>query len=306
MSFGHPWGLFVAAGIGAAFLFLYRALEQRKRADALQYSNLAFVLAGTQARPVFGRLLAAAWLAAVLLAAIPIADPNVNLWLPAKDGVAVLCIDTSGSMAATDVAPSRASAAKNAALAFIDHVPTGAKIGIVAFSSAAAIVQPVTTDRSAIPTALEQLPVPNGATAIGDALLLAARALPPRGHRVVVLITDGVSNRGEDPLAAAQILGAQGIRLFTVGIGTNAQAIIPGTNEQAGIDEDALRSYASAADGTYSRGGTAGALREILVALGRTTTLELKQVRVSAACAVVGGFLMIATFLTGLAAGRYP
>lgn len=306
MSFGTPWGLLVAAGIVAAFAVLYRRLEGRKRANALRYSNLAFVLAATQSRPLFTRLLAAAWLAAVLLVALALADPRVHLWLPAKDGAVVLCIDTSGSMAATDVTPNRAAAAKNAAVAFIDHVSGGTKVGIIAFSSTAAVVQPVTPDLAAVTAALDQVPMSNGATAVGDALLLAGKTLPQRGHRVVVLITDGVSNRGEDPLAASQVLAAQGVRLFTVGIGTNGEAIIPGTNEQARIDEDALRAYASAANGAYSRAGSAGALREILAALGRTTTLEVKQVRVSAAFAFVGGFLMITAFLIGMAAGRYP
>lgn len=306
MSFSHPLRLLIAGALVAAFFLLYRALEARKRGNALQYSNLAFVLAATQARPYFGRLLAAAWLAGVLLLGIAVAGPRAYVWLPAKDGSVILCIDTSGSMTAADVSPNRAGAAQAAARAFMEHLPAGTKAGIVAFSSSATIVQQLTADRTALASALDRVPLPNGATAIGDALLLAGRALPPRGHRVVVLITDGVSNRGEDPLSAAQVLGAQRVRLFTVGIGTNGSAIIPGTDQEASIDEDALRAYASAANGAYSRAGDAGALRETLAALGRTTSLELKRVDVSLASAFAGGLLMIAAFLSGLAAGRYP
>lgn len=306
MSFDRPWGLLLAALLVASFCLLYRTLEARKRAGALTYSNLAFVVAATQARPTLGRLLAAAWLAAVALLAIAFAGPRMHVWVPAKDGSVVLCVDTSGSMAATDVSPSRADAVKAAALAFINHIPFGTKVAIVAFSSGAGVVAPLTTDRDALRAALDQIPLPNGATAIGDALLLAGSTLPARGHRVVVLITDGVNNRGEDPLAAAQVLGAKRIRLFTVGIGTNGGSIIPGTSQEASIDEDALRAYASAAGGTYSRAGDAGALRQTLAALGRTTTLEVKKVDVALPAATAGALLMIAAFLAGMAAGRYP
>lgn len=306
MSFDRPVELLLAALAVGAFFLLYRALEARKRTGTLLYSNLKFVVAATQERPILGRILAAAWVTAVALLAIALAGPHMRVWVPAKDGAVVLCIDTSGSMAATDISPNRADAAKAASLAFITHIPAGTHVALVAFSSEAAVVAPLTTDTVRLRAAMDQVPLPNGATAIGDALLLAGSTLPPSGHRVVILITDGVNNRGQDPLAAAQVLGAKGIRLFTVGIGTNGGSIIPGTNQEASIDEDALRAYASAGGGTYSRAGDANALRQTLAALGRTTTLEVKKVDVALPAAMAGSLLMIVAFLSGMAAGRYP
>lgn len=306
MSFEHPLRLLFAALACAAFFVLYRALEARRSRTTLLYSNLAFVLAATQARPIFTRLLAVAWLSAAALLAIAVSGPRLSLWVPVKDGSAVLCIDTSGSMAAVDVAPSRAAAAKSAALAFVGNLPPGNRVAVVTFSNGAGVLQPLTRDPSMVRAALDGIPPPNGATAIGDALLAAGNALPTRGHRVVILITDGVNNRGEDPLAAAQALGAKHIRLFTIGIGTNGGSIIPGTNAEAAIDEDALRAYAAAADGTYARAGDAGALRETLAALGRTTALEVKRVDAALPAAIAGAALMIVTLITSMAAGRYP
>src|SRR5207302_1793085 len=128
-----------------------------------------------------------------------IAGPHLILPVPAHDGAVFICIDTSGSMVATDVAPTRADAANAAAKAFIEASPQGTKIGIIAFSGAAGIVQPLTADRQQAIASLASVPAPNGATAFGDALQLAAQSLPDRGHRVVILITDGVYNAGTDP-----------------------------------------------------------------------------------------------------------
>ena len=125
------------------------------------------------------------------------------------------------------------------------------------------------------------MPYPNGATAIGDALQLAARNLPPKGNRVIILITDGVNNAGADPSEIAQYLGAHHIPIFTIGIGTNSGEIIPGTNQEATIDEDALRSYAQASGGAYARVESASQLRDALGRLGRITTLERKHVDAS-------------------------
>ncbi len=109
--------------------------------------------------------------------------------------------------------------------------------------------------------ALDTVPPANGATAIGDALALAGQMLPASGHRAIVLVTDGVNNNGVDPLEVAQQLGARGIAIYTVGIGTNGSGLaIPGTTEEASIDEDALREIATAGNGTYTRTVDAAAI----------------------------------------------
>lgn len=306
MTFSHPFRLVLALLAVALFALLYRQLERRKTGTEIAYSNLPFLIAATRTGARTGALLFAGWLVALIVFAAALGGPHLRVWVPAKDGSVMICIDTSGSMASTDVAPTRGEAARSAAAAFIDGAPAGIKIGAIAFATSADVVAPLSSDRAQTRGSLDQIPLPNGATAIGDALALAQRSLPPRGHRVVILITDGVSNRGVDPMAAAQDLAAHHIVLYTVGIGTNNGALVPGTNQVAGIDEDALRAYAQATGGTYARADDAGQLRQALARLGRTTTFERRTVDASLAAATIGGALMLASFAIGFALGRFP
>jgi Ca-activated chloride channel family protein len=215
-----------------------------------------------------------------------------------------ICIDTSGSMRSTDVQPTRAQAAKDAARAFVDQTSPGTKIGIIAFSSGASVVLPLTADHDQAKAALDAIPEPDGATAIGDALRLAAEGLPPAGHRVVVLVTDGVANVGADPQEAAQFLGSHHIPIYTIGIGTPNGDVIGG--EQATIDESALQSYAEVSGGAYARAENATQLRDALARLGNVTAFERKPVDTSLGFAFAAALLFAGAMFTGLATGRVP
>ena len=256
MTFDRPVDLVAALAAVVVFAIVYDRLARRRTARDLAYSNVAFFLAATRPRAWIPRALQALWLLALLCVALAIGGPHLTLPVPARDGSVFICIDTSGSMASTDVEPTRAAAAKAAARAFIAETPPGTKIGIIAFAGAAGIVQPLSADHQTVETALDDIPLPNGATAIGDALQLAAQNLPERGHRVVILITDGVNNAGTDPTEVARWLGAHHVPVYTVGIGTPAGGMIPGTNQEATIDEDALRAYAQSSGGAYARAET--------------------------------------------------
>lgn len=305
MTLAHPWFLLAAAAAAAAFAVLYRLIEKRQNARTLQYSNLAFLI-GALESPVWpARVLTAVWVCAVALVVIAFAGPHVRAAVPVGGSV-VLCVDTSGSMAATDVQPTRSQAALAALRAFIRAAPASTAVGIVSFSTGAQAIVSPTRDRERLSAAIDAVPAPNGATAIGDALAAAQQILPKTGHRVVVLITDGENTYGADPLAAARALGTARIPLYTVGIGTNSGALIPGTLQTAGINEDALRAYAAAAGGAYSSAQDAVQLRQALARLGKATSFERKNLDVSLASAEAGAVLMALAFLTGLAAGRFP
>ena len=306
MTLQHPWYLIGGLCAVAAFAWLYGAAERRRTMQAMTYSHLQFFLAASQPRAWIPRALRAGAIAALAIVALAAAGPRASLPVAARDGSAFICIDTSGSMQSTDVLPSRAQAAKRAAGAFVDEAPPGIKIGLIAFSTQAAVVAPLDADRTRTVAALDDIPYPNGGTAIGDALRLAGTSLPARGHRVVILVTDGVSNAGSDPLRAAQELGARGIPVYTIGIGTPNGDVIPGTNEQATIDEDALRSYAEASGGAYARAENAGQLRDALARLGRVTSFEYRPVELGLPLAIGGAALLAAVLFAGLSLGRYP
>lgn len=306
MSVDHP--LRLALGLLGLIIFalLYELLARRVTARDLAYSNVAFFAEATQPRRWIPRALQALWVLAVGALVLGISGPHIAALVPVRDGSVFICIDTSGSMSSTDVFPTRAQAAKAAARAFIDQSPQGTRIGIISFAGAAGVVAPLSSDHQGVIAALDEVPLPNGATAIGDALELAARMLPATGHRVVILITDGVNNSGTDPMEISQWLGAHHVPVYTVGIGTPNGGLIPGTNEEATIDEGALRGYAAASGGAYTRAENATQLRDALAHLGRITSLTRKPVNASLGFAVGGALGMLLAFLAGFGLGRYP
>jgi Ca-activated chloride channel homolog len=306
MSVDHPARLALGILVVVIFALLYDALQRRQTSRDLAYSDVAFFVEAAKPRRWIPRALQALWILALASVVLGVSGPHLALPVPVRDGSVFICIDTSGSMASTDVYPTRSQAAKTAARAFIQQSPFGTKIGIISFAGAAGIVQPLNADHQAAIAALDEVPLPNGATAIGDAFKLAAQQFPPRGHRVVILITDGVNNSGTDPMEMAQWLGAHHIPIYTVGIGTPNGGLIPGTNEEATIDEDALRGYASASGGAYARAENAKQLREALAHLGHVTSLQRKPVDASLGFAIAGALGMLAAFLVGFGLGRYP
>jgi Ca-activated chloride channel family protein len=306
MTLAHPLWLVVGIACAAVFLALAHLGARRAGAAALAYSNLQFFETATARRFDPALVLALAGALGIVLLGGALAGPHVVATVPAH-GAVVLCVDTSGSMRSTDVTPTRADAAAAAVRAFVDAVPAGTRIGIVAFSSAAGVVQPLSDDKDVVRDAIGRIPPPNGGTAIGDALLTAARLLPPTGRRAIVLVTDGVNNMGVDPQSAAPQIGAAGISIDTVGIGTNDSGqFIPGTNEEAAMDEDALRQIAASAGGAYARASDAGSLRGRLNALAASTTRERRRVDASLPLAVVGGLVLVAGLGGGMLAGRFP
>ncbi|MGH7754896.1 MAG: vWA domain-containing protein [Vulcanimicrobiaceae bacterium] len=307
MSFAHPLGLLAAVGFPLLVVAAYRVVNRRRRQATFAYSNLAFVTGAFGAQPRFERLVGALALAGVTLLGVAIAGPRMALALPAGDGAAVLCIDTSGSMTARDLAPSRALAAAAAARDFIDATPPGTRIGIVSFATAANVIVPLTREKSTALDGLDRLPEPSGATAIGDALALAARQLPVGGRRAILVLTDGVNNSGRDPLVLAERIGERGVAIFTVGVGTNAAGqLIPGTDEPAGLDESTLRAIADAGHGRYVGVDNANSLRAAFTRLARETVWERRPVDIALPLALTGAGVIVLASFVALGAGLIP
>lgn len=306
MSVAHPLHLVAALLAAALAIAVFIRATRARRGAVVAYSDLAFLRAVAPTPAWLTRSLSGLAVLGTLGIAVSLAGPRLAIPVPVRDGTVILCIDTSGSMASSDVRPTRFAAAQAAARAFIAAAPPGTRIGVVAFSGSAGMVAPPQTDHALAAGSLDDLPPPNGPTAIGDAIALALRYLPRTGHRVVVVVTDGVNNAGVDPLGEAQKAGARGVRVYTVGIGTQDGAVVPGTGEVAGIDEDALRAYAAAAGGAYARAGSATALRDALARLGQVTSFERRNVDASLAFAVLGGLAVVAAAGTAFALGRFP
>jgi Ca-activated chloride channel family protein len=307
MSFAHPLWLVLGVVLAAVFAWAAHRASRRANASALAYSDLAFFESAAKQRIDPALVLAVAATAGIVALGAALAGPRFIANVPVLGGAVVLCVDTSGSMRATDVAPTRSDAAAAAVRAFVDAVPDGTRMGIVAFASGAGVVQPLTEDKDAVRDAIARIPPPNGGTAIGEALATAARLLPPSGRRAIVLITDGVNNLGADPLQVAPQIGQNGVEIDTVGIGTNDSGqLVPGTDQAASIDEEALRQIATSAHGAYARANDAGTLSRRLAALATSTTMEKKRIDATVPLAIAGGIVVLVALGGGMLAGRFP
>ena len=188
----------------------------------------------------------------------------------------MLAIDVSGSMLARDFKPDRITAAKEVAGSFIAD-RYGDRIGLVAFAGEAFTQSPLTTDQSTLQTLLARIRsglIEDG-TAIGNGLATAINRLreSEAKSKVIILLTDGVNNRGEiAPLTAAEIAKAQGIRVYTIGVGTEGMAPYPAidmfgnitfVNQKVEIDEKTLTAIAEMTGGEYFRATDKAKLKAI-------------------------------------------
>ena len=178
----------------------------------------------------------------------------------------MLAIDVSGSMLARDFKPDRITAAKEVAGSFIAD-RYGDRIGLVAFAGEAFTQSPLTTDQSTLQTLLARIRsglIEDG-TAIGNGLATAINRLRESDakSKVIILLTDGVNNQGQiAPMTAAEIAKAQGIRVYTIGVGTEGMAPYPAidmfgnltfVNQKVEIDEKVLKAISDMTGGRYFR-----------------------------------------------------
>ena len=202
----------------------------------------------------------------------------------------VLAIDVSGSMLARDFKPDRITAAKEVAGDFIAD-RTGDRLGLVVFAGEAFTQSPLTTDQGTLQTLLGRIRsglIEDG-TAIGNGLATAINRLreSEAKSKVIILLTDGVNNRGEiAPLTAAEIAKAQGIRVYTIGVGTQGMAPYPAVDmfgnrtfvqQQVEIDEKTLREMAAHTGGSYFRATDKAKLKAIYDEINR---LEKSKIEV--------------------------
>jgi Ca-activated chloride channel homolog len=233
MSFQAP--IFLAGLVAIPLALAALALARRRPARyVVRFPALPTLQAVMPRTPRWRRAVPTALLCLALAGLVTaLARPEATVAVPVEKASVVLVTDESGSMSATDVDPSRLAAAQSAAQTFLERVPDKLLVGFVGFSSQTnAVVEP-TLEREPVRTALEALQA-DGGTATGDALNAALDRLEARrgadGRRApaaVILLSDGKTTEGSDPLAAAQRAKQLGIPVSTVALGT-ADATVSG------------------------------------------------------------------------------
>lgn len=320
LAFAHPWLLW-----GLAVLPLLAVLRwAQRRREAVPFPPLELRPAPAHRRRL-GRWALPIELALVAAALVGAAGPyrETRLELVDDPGIdVVLALDVSLSMLAEDFPPNRLEALRGLARRLL-ATGGGNRFGIVIFAGDTYVQVPLTTDHASLAALLDGVTVyaldqaESGGTAVGDALLVAAdrllRARLPGRDQAVILITDGESNAGIEPVLAARWLARQQIALHAVGVGGEEPVAVSFEGRPVGgenaylavLDESELVAVAAAAGGRFYRATDLGVLEEIFAELARLDRAPLEKRtfarRVSYASALALGAL--ALFALHLAVG---
>ncbi len=308
MSFKWPEALLLLVLV-AVLAGLYVWMQRRRQRYALRYASVALVQQAVGRGPGIRRHVPAAlYLAALAALIVGLARPQATIPVLQNSGTVILVIDVSGSMFAQDVAPSRMEATKAAVREFVRKQPRGVKIGVVSFSDYAALVAPATREREPVLDAIARLR-PQRGTNIGSGLQVALDAIReevgdgPRDDVIgspneptptpvpaskpppasIVLLSDGQSNVGPDPLEVAEAASAARVKVYTIGIGTPQGTVlqIQGRSVFTRLDETTLRGVADATGGRYFSAQDESSLRQIYDELARERQFEEEKTEIT-------------------------
>lgn len=286
----------------------YLVLQRRRTRFAMRFTAVDLLDTVAPDRPGWRRHVpAVAFLAAVSLLVVGMARPAMAVETPSASTV-VLALDVSYSMDAGDVSPNRISAARDAARRFLEIVPAGTRVGLVAFAgSARALVTP-TTDLDAVQAAIDRLRLGPG-TAIGEAIYASLEQLPrvqgapgigddPDAAAVspgplttdgadaageqaagsIVLLSDGQTTVGRPEAGASAAAKARGVPVSTIAFGTSAGRVsVDGQTIAVPVDEAALRSVATTTGGRYFEAESAPELASVFEDLGSRVGIVREQ-----------------------------
>jgi Ca-activated chloride channel family protein len=278
VSFEDPWRLLILVA-PVILLIAYFVAQQARRKYAVRFTSVDLLASVAPKRPGWQRHISAALLIlAVSALVVGFAKPTGTKRVARQRGAVIIAIDTSGSMAATDVAPSRLVAAQDSARRFIDGLPSGLKIGVLSFDSNARMLAAPSTDHTAALAAVNSLTVGGGTAtgvAIDDALDTVA-ALPAgtdgkKAPAAIVLMSDGsptIGKNGEDPQqtvtdATAAAKAAQ-VPVDTIAFGTSSGTItIQGETVPVPADTQTMTAIAQGSGGKSFTATTGNELNSV-------------------------------------------
>ena len=281
----------------------YLLLQRRRTRFAIRFTAIDLLDTVAPDRPGWRRHVpAVAFLGAIALLVVGMARPAMALEVPSKSTV-VLALDVSYSMDAGDVSPNRISAARDAAGRFLEIVPAGTRVGLVAFSGSARALVPPTTDLDAVRAAIDRLRLGPG-TAIGEAIYTGLEQLPrvaeepgtgaptsspgapsadaadgaEQAAGSIVLLSDGETTMGRPDAEAAATAKSRGVPVSTIAFGTSSGRVtVDGQTVAVPVDEAALRSVATTTGGRFFEAATAPQLSSIFEDLGARVGIVREQ-----------------------------
>jgi Ca-activated chloride channel family protein len=301
MSFASPVFLFGLLLLPIA-VAAWWARRRRSRRYAIRFTALPAVreAVGTTRvwRPYVPMALALAAIAALV---VSLAKPQRVVAVPVERATIMLVTDHSRSMEANDVSPTRLAAAQNAADAFLKQLPSSVRVGVIAYSSAPDALQPPTSDHEPVKRIIDAQ-IPDGATATGEALQLAIQSILSDTHQgkrppaAIVLLSDGKTTTGRDPVGVAIEAGRLHIPIYTVALGTaDGVVTVPeyGGYVQVPPDPQTLGQIAQESGGKAFTTGDSKRLASIYKTLGSQLATKKSKKEATALFAIVGAVLLL-------------
>jgi Ca-activated chloride channel homolog len=283
----------------------------------------------------------ALFLLALTAMLVSLGRPAAMVTLPSQHETVVMAMDVSGSMRAKDVEPSRIVASQNAAKSFVSEQPPSTRIGLVTFAATASLVQPPTRSKEDLLAAIDRFQLQRGTAvgsgilvslktlfpemdidvrgfgprgggaktkseplgASGEGAKETPKPVPPGSYKagVIILLTDGQTTTGADPLEAAKEAANRGVRVFTVGFGTANGEIVgaEGWSMRVRLDEESLKQIANITHGEYFYASNAIDLKKVYETLNSRLVFEKEETEVTAFFAAFGAlFAVLAAVLS--------
>jgi Ca-activated chloride channel family protein len=301
MSFADPvylLALILAPLAAAAHLLAAR----RKKRHAVRFTAMPALKVAIGATPAWRRHVPAVLVvAAVTTLALALAKPQRTVAVPLERASIMLVTDHSRSMLATDVKPDRLRAAKGAAQTFLGEIPARVRVGVVAFSDEPDVVHAPSQDHDAVRDVIAGQTA-NGATSTGEALQTAIDTLKQdrrngrRAPAAIVLLSDGKTTVGRDPVEVAEAARRVKIPIYTVSLGTRA-ATVPspgyGPPLAAAPDPETLERIAEVSDGRAFSAEDDEELSAIYKSLGSQLGTKKQKQEITAGFAILGSILLL-------------
>lgn len=318
MNFAHPLWL-AGALVGTALTAVgYLLAQRRTRRRVLRFANLEVLDRVAPPRiPRWRHLPVLVLVAGLVGLSIAVGGPTDEVKVPRNRATLILAVDVSLSMKATDVAPNRLTAAKNAAQTFIDDLTPGVNLGIISFAGIATVLVQPTTDRSPAKAAIDNLRL-DERTASGEAVFTALSSIEIFSHVVaaagesiparIVLMTDGKRTTGRTEQDAAEAAKKARVPVDVISFGTDRGLIVAdGTSIAVPPDTENMRLLATSTGGQFFRAANQQDLDKIYSGLSEQIGYETRRQDASRPY-LIGGFILSVLGLVGALAvnGRIP
>lgn len=300
LAAGRLWLLFLVAGLAVAYV----VLQGRRREYAVRFTNLDLLASVAPRRPGWRRHAPAAAMGlALAVLVIGLARPAHDERVPKEAATVMLVVDVSASMQATDVAPTRLQAARDAALSFVNDLPDRLRLGLVSFDRTTRVVASPTTDHALVEAGIKGLTTGPG-TAAGDAIFVALDAITSAGGAgttkgtqtaAIVLLSDGVTTVGSPVDQAAQAAVEQGVPVTTIAFGTeNGTVDIGGRLIPVPADPSAMTDLAETTGGTFFEAASGKELKGVYEKIGTRVGYTTEQKEIGMVFVAIGIVLLFA------------